>query len=531
MDALLYQKNLSGLPQPLPPDLRLAVKTYTKVALGGCKSASVQAQGARESVAQALTWLRCPIEIVNERSDKVWWGFVAGVQLQWQQHRLSVSLDNMANRLKVIYSETLPGNAGSGTKTTTAAADHALSQAEYGIKEMLITLNNATAAQAEQLRDRVLAERALPLIQDTPAATLDAPTATLDCRGWWEMLKWQYYSHAVDSEQYTTGGTHLPPDNKFGHGPFPHAVATRFKLPNVSDRWLVTELCLKIRIEPNEWKPMVVDDVIAELYADDGAGLPGALLATSTAIKVDQITQDYPPPFTHWYVSVPHWIDGSQYYWVVVRSTDFTDSYWQLRYEGRDDGDYAHKRFAGFDGAVWTLIDAGTSLFFQVFGTQDTLTQLGTMAASGQLIAGVDKLGITESGIRTSQYRAGERDLQNEMLDLMNGGTTGGQRLLAQVSAGRRVQFWAEPLPSDVALQVDGQFALRVNPSGMPLPGDLCPVGQWVNGQGVIPPTVQAALLAPPFPWFVEEASYDAASGQWKPLARGISNVFRIAGL
>lgn len=155
---------------------------------GGCISASITAKGNLSALRQLLGILRCPVEITDEVGQLSWWGFVSEVAIETGTIRVAASLSDMANRVAVAY--------GSGsTRETTEWAEDAESIAEYGSKELLATLSNALASQAEQKRDALLSSRKYPVLN--PSRSYGEVKATILCQGWLSTLDWYYYSQAA----------------------------------------------------------------------------------------------------------------------------------------------------------------------------------------------------------------------------------------------------------------------------------------------------------------------------------------------
>ena len=207
MKAVFYQRDFSGDLTPLGLDYN--VTRYSKAAVGGPKLCEIEARGADGDLWRLLELLRCPVEIFTATGDAVWWGYVASVRLTVRaaglpgKPRLEVgaNLDAMTNRIAVAYTN-VDVTTGMETRATTAWADGAESQAEYGIKELLWSADAATTEHADAARDAKLAQEESPVPTVTPTDAAES-RATITCRGWWDTLGWLYYANigtdAVDT--------------------------------------------------------------------------------------------------------------------------------------------------------------------------------------------------------------------------------------------------------------------------------------------------------------------------------------------
>ena len=156
MDAMIYARDLSGAPvswRGLTP----RVNSLEWSILGGSRAASVTLFGNKTNLWEALQWLRCPLVVFDERRRTCWNGYVNEIHVRVGAVEVRVGLATMTNRVAVRFSYIPPGGELSGDRLTTAWAEDAGSQAEFGIKELLRSAAGMTPATAEQLRDAVLA--------------------------------------------------------------------------------------------------------------------------------------------------------------------------------------------------------------------------------------------------------------------------------------------------------------------------------------------------------------------------------------
>lgn len=193
-------------PLVTPVGLTYVVTFYSWHAIGGPQFASITVYGSERGLWELVEKLRCPVEIEDARGEVVWWGYVATVRVRVNQLEFSVDLDTMFNRVAVAYSLIEPGSQTPGTRATTTWAQDDDSVEVYGSKELLVSLSGATTVQAEATRGAVLAARRYPVpgVEPSGAEEEGSLSATLQCRGWWQTLDWQYYLNTNTQSVETT---------------------------------------------------------------------------------------------------------------------------------------------------------------------------------------------------------------------------------------------------------------------------------------------------------------------------------------
>lgn len=201
--ATLYKRDFSVL-LGLPQSLALSVKKYGKEAQGGPLDAELEAQGTIQDLWRCQEWLRCPVEFEDDETGKVWWGYVAEVQLAIGRWTVGVSLDTMTNRIAIKYSK--PRITGGGASTTTWLQDDD-SVAAYGTKELLMTMSDITEVAATARQTKELAQKKYPIRISKKGGGGGPAKATIHCRGWIETTKWQYYDQSAGYESHEPSST------------------------------------------------------------------------------------------------------------------------------------------------------------------------------------------------------------------------------------------------------------------------------------------------------------------------------------
>lgn len=145
----------------MPADLVLTPQSWSASDRGGPKQCTVQASGSAESLAFLCGWLGDRLEIYNEFGDPVWWGVLWDLEVTLGSIVVSLSLDQVYNRVAVI--RPVINADGSETSETTAWLEDANSIAHYGTRELLYGLPSSYPADsAATVRAQLLARFATP---------------------------------------------------------------------------------------------------------------------------------------------------------------------------------------------------------------------------------------------------------------------------------------------------------------------------------------------------------------------------------
>lgn len=175
--------------------IRLEVLWYNWEEQGGPAECTLRAAtGDRWGLMQLLG---LKVVVKNAYGTPVWWGVIVDAPLPGGALRRGVSLREMANRWRCIY--TPPG--ANSVATTTAWAEDAESVGRFGAKEAMTSAADVTAAAAVQKRDAQLARYKLP-----QKARLDAPDV-LGAMGAWKALGWKFYANAAGVEAHERAGS------------------------------------------------------------------------------------------------------------------------------------------------------------------------------------------------------------------------------------------------------------------------------------------------------------------------------------
>lgn len=206
LNISIYERGDAGVPtSTFVMNLQGRITSYTHSITDrmGFESMTV-AFPARLS--EALDWLQPgrlmrSAVVTGPHGAVAWEGFLNSITARIGQKPQSLSLEPMANRVRCKYTTVLD------TPGTTATASHAASQALYGVKDYVATLDKDTATAAANKRDRVLAMLALPRSQEASEAMTGEQgelAIELGFVGWYATLGWVVTSRTSTSSTSTT---------------------------------------------------------------------------------------------------------------------------------------------------------------------------------------------------------------------------------------------------------------------------------------------------------------------------------------
>lgn len=187
-------RDLSNNVVPLPAGVDVSIESMSRMAAGGDEIAEASAVGPADGLWALLRLAGHRVKIRNERGSIVWRGYIEEVLVAVGGMQIGVSLKDMANRVKVIYSSA----RGSGyEQAETDWAEDADSVARYGAFELRYSAGDATLAQAQSQRDTLLSQRSKPVPIVRGGAGGGEMSAQIHMVGDWFRLATRYYSQAA----------------------------------------------------------------------------------------------------------------------------------------------------------------------------------------------------------------------------------------------------------------------------------------------------------------------------------------------
>lgn len=508
MNLTLYQRDFTRL--AVQPPVAFTVGPYTRGVIGGPEEVTVQARGEPAELFRLINHLRAPVEVKNEKGDLVWYGMLRAVLVSASTFEFGVDIDTMSNRVAVAYTD-------QNIRYTTEWSADAESVAMYGIKEILLSRSDATAADALQMRDTHLAAARLPgrvlefLASVAAGEAAEAEVvASLTCVGWLETLNWQHYTNLTGKEAFEAageGGREIGEDDR-------PILAQSFQIA-ASEAWAASAIWL---MPWRQGKNLAADNLVVSLRADAG-GNPGAVLASAQRPGAEIGTQ---AEWTEFPLSAAVTLQPGTTYWIHVARSGGVDEEAYFMVDTNRAGTYPRGSIKLWNTNVNAWVTEpmySGDLLFSVVGSAETTAQIATLVAScGQFFTGA--MLETESGVQSNPFRSGDTVALYELLKLLSAGTAASRRLLAEVTPARQLRVYEEPArPARVrdsyALDQAGKLWAA---AGTPVDLSLCPVGIWCHLADVIPPTVDLSMVAEPSLFFIEEAEYDPGAGTYKIL-------------
>ena len=527
----------------LPIGLELTPQTWSASDRGGCKQATLSAEGSGEALASLVGWLGDRVEIYSDTGDLVWHGVLWDMEISLGNVVMTLSLDNVYNRVAVIYPHI---NADGSTESrTTAWAENANSVARYGKREMLYGLPESWTSSAESVRDTLLARFAVaqPIISSQSGSSYGAH---LSAMGLWQKAAAVYFTnldglveHQGESGSFLIGrylssnqisfGTSTPGGEadeihiatgdfdplttgdtftvsgaanggnngtftiegqdatnqiaisgtwtaeatgatvkiSYGEGISYDNIAMSFETDTT---WVCTHVAIKCRQVNSP-----TDSLRVALYPDS-AGVPGTVMTYNETLGSALYTE---LTWTEFAFATPVTLTANTTYYIGIRrkgSASLDDGY-EIALD--EDLGYADGTAQFYTGSAWVTRTPDADMPFRVIGEIDSTEQLEKALAVVDDFDGV--LMQVDSNIPVRQYTEDERSALEEMEEMLDAGTSTGDRLVAWVTSDGTVIVRAEEIAGygDVPLLLGADGRLKFGN------GNFYPPGRLVFGQRI----------------------------------------------
>jgi hypothetical protein len=205
--VMLYRSDDDDTQVVTSAALDIRPRTWSAIAKGGTWDADIDVFGPLAELTDITAWLGYKVNIINEFGTCVWWGDVQTVEIVAGGLRRGVTLDRLANRVMIRYSQKQPG--GGSISTDTGWADNANSQTTYGVWERRIAATRELEGnEGTALRGTALSRLSQP--HYTLAADRGAMQGRLYCTGYWQRTKRKYFSNLGGREQHNVSGAAYP---------------------------------------------------------------------------------------------------------------------------------------------------------------------------------------------------------------------------------------------------------------------------------------------------------------------------------
>lgn len=428
----------------VPVDACWTVERLRWRALGGCWDGRLRAEGSPAALWNLTHLLRCGAQVQGDHGA-AWWGCVHAVTVVIDGVGCTVTLDGLANRVRAVYRRRNP--AGTLEEAWTGWHEHAASAAQWGRFERVITLDEASDAEAEAAAAAALAGAHQPRVQARSGG--QAACAILELRGWWRSLAWEQYAEPRGAQGYPAA---VDTTIRLGETPAVTALAQSW---TAAGTWRLKEAWLRVArtLAADGLKLEVVERSSSTLLAE--TTLPAAQIGESLGWA----------RFVLPGAGVP--LQAEAQYWLRLWRTGAPGSGGYYR-AGLDDGQSFGGDLWVHDGSSWAPRGAPGDLPFWLVGVEDTRAQAAAMAR-GQFVRGV--LVDSPSGPDGILYRDGRRTRQQEAEALL-----AAANLCADVDAGRGVTIRAKPSTPRWRLGAGGAL---LQPDGSPAGLAANPAGEW----------------------------------------------------
>jgi len=439
---------LSGLGQD---GLTMNVERLTWQAQGGPESAVIRGlvttpYWAARAVEWAETVLLSPLEVRDQTGEACWWGYVRRVEVQEGGLCLALDLATLANRVCVEYWRREPQLEWTGVKTFTPWADDPDSQRRYGVHERIFRLGSLDEAQALLARDTLLKQHSQPHRQVSQAEVVDGVKVTLQGSGWYETLGWRTARFDDGYEGFVRPAATA---QQLGRSTSDQRIAQSFRTGYGG--WQLGEAVVNLRAVG------VPGDLLRCQVCADASGVPGTALASA---EVDSMTVSGGRWWVRFAFAQKVEVQANTDVWLVLSRSGAinTTNYYQVF---TDAGNcYPNGKAMIWNGSTWTVLAAGLAdINFYTVGYVLRLERLGELAAlGGQFLGGLHTSADVEG--ETLLWAEGIFDCRQELEKLLEGGS-GGERLQAQVDAGRRLVVGTAPAAWAFSLGADGLLRVR----------------------------------------------------------------------
>ncbi|MFZ3150254.1 MAG: choice-of-anchor R domain-containing protein [Anaerolineaceae bacterium] len=568
----VYARDFSQLIRP--PRVAYTVNRIGWRAFGGAYDADIDVSGEEIELWELLELLRCPVEITSPSATVIWSGYISAVEVTKSNLVVKLSLDQMSNRINLVYTEVnLAGQSGESAETGWIQDDESV--AVFGTKEAYLSMGGGNSASASAYAALQLSGRRYPIASHDVGSGGDGTmSAHITCRGWWQTLDWRYYEDSAGSlswdydgegelslGQRVTGTTisfnaAQQTINDTTDGLLDLVSGDKYYIFNsasnngwhevtqVSDisagssakttnQILISEsagasisissptyVAQPFSISGDAWYCKYVGLKISKIGSptkdvtvelrSDSSGNPGTVLTTGH-LPASVFTDSF--QWVTFTLADKILLQPGTTYWISVFITDGPVS--PVNYYRVDVNEFAPaaEKIKVYITSAWIAPLYPATMLYQVGGVADTGAQLQRMfSMGGQFFSGVD--GMT-TGIDSSPYRDGQTTVLQCAEELMDVGTSDARRLLARVTPERWVVVYEEPAKEDSQWYIKSNGKIYNNLGLEIQPWDI-PCGIWLRLMDVIPGSADTGKIIDASFVFVDGIDYNGDSGSFK---------------
>lgn len=554
------------------PPFTTSVQRYSAMR-GNYEAALLEVTGSAEAIKEALNMVRWGVEVKDSQGRLVWAGYIHSVQIESGGVAVGKTLNGMANKIKVAYTNENNEAAYTGWQ------EDEVSAGEYGTKEGMVTLTRATQTSAESKRGKALTTLKEPLEVVSFGGGPPEARALLVCKGFYSTLDWIFYEntrgkvvassegegalYAIGLSALTTSEATFVPSGAGGVVIIGEAQSETFAgytdglkvtvsgsslnngtytITGVSsdNKRLYTAEPLTdegpigpVTFVPptsqaaqsfslpqgHDWKAhrarlrvAALGGPAGGLYLDiaaDSGGLPGGVLATSDLVNASDVTENRPDWLEFKFDNGPE-LDEQTAYWLILRRQSGTEnSEAGFVVEAVEENFYNDGTGATY-GTSWGAIAGGHDFPFEVWGLWPLYRQIDQIEADcGQFLSGV--IHEYKALEESSPLRDGSYSGLTELEELLSVGSSNGRPLMAIVDAGRRLFIKEEEDKAVPAyrLKMSGEIEKQ---SGGKVPPWAPVSGAWATLVDFPTRGLKAV--------FIEGAEYEATNGYRRLILR-----------
>ena len=206
LSITVYQPGAGGIPTTtVLATLGGRIDDYEHTITNEIGFDSMRCTFAARDLSECVEWMNnlgASVVVSDPEGRTVWEGLLFDVDVTFGRKTAAVSLDDVANSVRVKYA------ADSGAQAASSDVTSAASIARYGTKMRAINFSTSTAAAAAARAAVVLSQTAWPRSKQAGGTETGAggggASITLQFRGWWHTLDWLLLSSASTTTTQTS---------------------------------------------------------------------------------------------------------------------------------------------------------------------------------------------------------------------------------------------------------------------------------------------------------------------------------------
>ena len=206
LSITVYQPGAGGIPTTtVLATLGGRIDDYEHTITNEIGFDSMRCTFAARDLVECVEWMNnlgASVVVVDPEGRAVWEGLLFDVDVTFGRKTAAVSLDDVANSVRVKYA------ADSGVQAATSDVTSAASIARYGTKMRAINFSTSTATAAAARAAVVLSQTAWPRSKQAGGTETGAggggASITLQFRGWWHTLDWLLLSSSSTTTTQTS---------------------------------------------------------------------------------------------------------------------------------------------------------------------------------------------------------------------------------------------------------------------------------------------------------------------------------------